>query len=187
MKAYLKSYYDESVAPALMQSQGYTNRHQVPQIEKVVLNTGINSSSDKTQVADAARDLGLVAGQKAVITKATKAISNFKLREGMPVGAKVTLRGQRMYDFLYRLIAVALPTIRDFRGVSAKFDGNGNYNLGVTDITIFPEISIDTNKKPIGLDVTIVTTATTDEEGRELLRLLGMPFRRTETVKVPAA
>lgn len=176
----LKKLYTEQVVPALTQSRGYTNKHQVPKITKVVLNTGIDADADKNQIADAARDLGAIAGQKPVLTKSKKAISNFKLRQGQVVGAFVTLRGDSMWEFLYRLLAVALPTIRDFRGVSPKLDGQGNYNLGISDFTIFPEITVENVKKTMGLDITIVTTATSDEEGRELLKLLGMPFRRTE-------
>ena len=186
----LKKLYNEQIAGALTQSRGYKNKHQVPKIVKVVLNTGIDADADKNQIADAARDLGLIAGQKPVLTKSRKAISNFKLREGQVVGAFVTLRGDSMWEFLYRLLSVALPTIRDFRGVSPKLDGQGNYNLGISDFTIFPEITVENVKKSMGLDITIVTTAQTDEEGRELLRALGMPFRRTEPttpVKTQAA
>jgi large subunit ribosomal protein L5 len=177
----LKKVYTEQVIPALVKTRGYKNKHEVPKITKVVLNTGIDADADKNQIADAARDLGLIAGQKPVLTKTKKAISNFKLREGQTVGAFVTLRGDNMWEFLYRLLAVALPTIRDFRGVPIKLDGQGNYNLGISDFTIFPEITVENVKKTMGLDITIVTTANTDEEGRELLKLLGMPFRRTET------
>jgi large subunit ribosomal protein L5 len=176
----LKKLYTEQVIPALTQSRGYKNTHQVPKISKIVLNTGIDADADKNQIADAARDLGTIAGQKPVLTKSKKAISNFKLRQGQVVGAFVTLRGDAMWEFLYRLLAVALPTIRDFRGVSPKLDGQGNYNLGISDFTIFPEITVENVKKSMGLDITIVTTAQDDEEGRELLKLLGMPFRRTE-------
>ena len=176
----LKKLYVEQVIPELIKSRGYKNKHQVPKITKVVINTGIDADADKNQIADAQRDLGLIAGQKPVLTKAKKAISNFKLRQGQVVGAFVTLRGDSMWEFLYRLLAVALPTIRDFRGVSPKLDGQGNYNLGIADFTIFPEITVENVKKSMGLDITVVTTAQTDEEGRELLKLLGMPFRRTE-------
>ncbi len=176
----LKKLYVEQVAPALTKSRGYKNTHQVPKITKISLNTGIDAEADKNQIADVARDLAAIAGQKPVLAKSKKAISNFKLREGQVVGAHVTLRGDRMWDFLYRLLSVALPTIRDFRGVGSKLDGHGNYNLGVSDFTIFPEITVENVKKTMGLDITIVTTAESDEEGRELLKLLGMPFRRTE-------
>ncbi len=184
---HLKKVYTEQVIAALKQSRNYANLHQVPKITKIVLNTGIDSTADKNQIADIARDLGLIAGQKPVLTKAKKAISNFKLREGQVVGAFVTLRGDAMWEFLYRLIAVALPTIRDFRGIPSKLDGQGNYNLGITDFTIFPEITVENVKKSMGLDITIVTSAVTDDEGRELLKLLGMPFRRTEAQKTQAA
>ena len=176
----LKKLYLEQVVPELVKSRGYKNTHEVPKITKISLNTGIDAEADKNQIADVARDLAAIAGQKPVLAKSKKAISNFKLRQGQVVGAHVTLRGDRMWDFLYRLLAVALPTIRDFRGVGSKLDGQGNYNLGVSDFTIFPEITVENVKKTMGLDITIVTTAGSDEEGRELLKLLGMPFRRTE-------
>src|SRR5215216_1561474 len=177
----LKKIYTEQVVPELVKSRGYKNKHQVPKIVKINLNTGIDAEADKNQIADVARDIGNIAGQKPVLRKSRKAIASFKLREGQVVGCSVTLRGNAMWEFLYRLLAVALPTIRDFRGVPSKLDGQGNYNLGITDHTIFPEISVESVKKHMGLDITIVTTAQTDDEGRELLRLLGMPFRRTET------
>lgn len=183
----LKKLYNEQVIPELIKSRGYKNKHQVPKITKVTLNTGIDSEADKNQIADIVRDLAAIAGQKPVTSKSKKAISNFKLRQGQIVGAHVTLRGAAMWEFLYRLLAVALPTIRDFRGVSSKLDGQGNYNLGVSDFTIFPEITVENVKKTMGLDITIVTTANTDDEGRELLKLLGMPFRRTDPVKIHAA
>jgi len=181
----LKKLYVEQVVPELIKNRGYKNKHQVPKISKVVLNTGIDADADKNQIADIARDLGTIAGQKPVLTKSKKAISNFKLRQGQIVGAFVTLRGAAMWEFLYRLLAVALPTIRDFRGVSPKLDGQGNYSLGITDFTIFPEITVENVKKSMGLDISIVTTATNDEEGRELLKLLGMPFRRVEAAPAP--
>ena len=177
----LKKLYVEQVAPELVKSRGYKNRHQVPKLVKIAINTGIDADADKNQIADIQRDVAAIAGQKPILNRSRKAIANFKLKEGQVVGCSVTLRGTAMWDFLYRLLAVALPTIRDFRGVPSKFDGQGNYNLGVTDHSIFPEISLESIKKHIGLDITIVTTATTDDEGRELLRLLGMPFRRVES------
>lgn len=177
----LKKFYTEQVIPELVKTRGYKNKHQVPKLVKINLNTGIDADADKNQIADIARDMGLIAGQKPVLNKSRKAIANFKLKQGQVVGCSVTLRGPAMWDFLQRLLAVALPTIRDFRGVSPKLDGQGNYNLGITDFTIFPEITVENVKKTMGLDITIVTTASTDEEGRELLRLLGMPFRRAET------
>ena len=183
----LKKQYVEKVYPELMKLRGYTNKHQVPRLVKITLNTGIDADADKNQIADVQRDLSLIAGQKPVLSKTRKAISNFKLKENQVVGCHVTLRGDAMWEFLYRLLAVALPTIRDFRGVSPKLDGQGNYNLGISDFTIFPEITVENVKKSMGLDITIVTTAETDEEGRELLRLMGMPFRRTETKTASAA
>lgn len=176
---YLKKFYRESVVPALMKSQGYKNVHQVPGLTKVVINSGFNASRDKNWIKALQEDITKIAGQKAVVTKAKKSISNFKLREGVPNGVCVTLRGAQMYDFLYRFIAVALPAIRDFRGVSRKLDGRGNYTLGINDHSIFPETASDgSNKEILGMDVTIVTSALTDEEGVELLSLLGMPFRK---------
>jgi large subunit ribosomal protein L5 len=183
----LKKHYAEKVYPELMKLRGYTNKHQVPRILKVNLNSGIDAEADKNQIADVQRDLSLIAGQKPVLSKTRKAISNFKLKENQIVGCHVTLRGDSMWEFLYRLLAVALPTIRDFRGVSPKLDGQGNYNLGISDFTIFPEITVENVKKSMGLDITIVTSANTDDEGRELLRLMGMPFRRTETKTASAA
>lgn len=179
----LKKLYTEQVAPELVKSRGYKNKHQVPKITKVVVNTGIDAEADKNQIADVQRDLAQITGQKPVLTKSKKAISNFKLRQGQIVGCCVTLRSNNMWEFLYRLLAVALPSIRDFRGVSPKLDGQGNYNLGITDHSIFPEINLESIKKHMGLDITIVTTAGSDDEGRELLRLLGMPFRRSEPTK----
>ena len=178
----LKKQYIEVVVPALKQSRGYANPHQVPRILKVVLNTGIDSGADKTVIADTQRDLTAIAGQKAVLTKSRKAIANFKLREGQIVGSTVTLRGDNMWHFLSRLLVVALPAIRDFRGVPTKFDGNGNYNLGIADYSIFPEISLENTKRMMGLDISVVTSASNDDEGRELLKLIGFPFRRTEAV-----
>lgn len=175
----LKQTYREKVAPALKESRGYQNVHEIPGVEKIVLNTAVGTRHERSVVEEAAKDLALIAGQKPVITNARKSVSNFKVREGMPLGAKVTLRGAHMWEFLYRLITVALPGIRDFRGVNSKLDGNGNYMLGIADHTIFPEISAEGHKqRQMGLDICIVTTAKTDEEGRELLTLLGMPFRK---------
>ena len=154
---------------------------------KITINTGIDAEADKNVIADVQRDITVLAGQKPVLAKSRKAIANFKLKQGQVVGCHVTLRGPAMWEFLYRLIAVALPTIRDFRGVSPKLDGQGNYTIGMTDHTIFPEITVDNVKKHIGVDITIVTSAKTDDEARDLLRLLGMPFRRAETPAKPAA
>ena len=178
--ATLKQAYNESILPELQKSRGYKNRHQVPYVVKVVLNSGFNASRDKNWINDLQKDMSSIAGQRALITKAKKSVSNFKLREGMPVGCSVTLRGAKMYEFLERFICIALPAIRDFRGVSSKFDGRGNYTLGITDHTVFPEVPSDTGQREsIGLDVTIVTSAESDDEGRELLRMFGMPFRKS--------
>eukprot|EP00456_Euglypha_rotunda_P044730 TRINITY_DN3532_c1_g1_i12.p3 TRINITY_DN3532_c1_g1~~TRINITY_DN3532_c1_g1_i12.p3 ORF type:complete len:194 (-),score=58.20 TRINITY_DN3532_c1_g1_i12:1246-1827(-) len=177
----LKKLYNEQVAPELVKNRGYKNKHQVPRILKISVNTGIDAEADKNQIADVARDIGAIAGQKPVLNRTRKAIANFKLKPNQITGCNVTLRGNNMWEFLYRLLSVALPTIRDFRGVPSKLDGQGNYNLGVTDHTIFPEITVENVKKHMGLDVTIVTSAKTDDEGRELLKLLGMPFRRIES------
>jgi large subunit ribosomal protein L5 len=178
----LQKFYAETVVPALIASRGYKNKHQVPKLEKIVLNTGISSEADKNVIADTARDMGLIAGQKPVLNRSRKAIANFKLKPNQIVGCHVTLRGDSMWHFLMRLLAVALPTIRDFRGVPNKLDGQGNYTIGITDFTIFPEIVVESNKHAMGLDISIVTTAQTDDEARELLKLLGMPFRRTDPV-----
>lgn len=183
----LKKLYVEQVAPELVKTRGYKNKHQVPRLLKIVLNTGIDADADKNQIADIARDMGLIAGQKPILNKSRKAIANFKLKPNQIVGCSVTLRGPAMWEFLQRLIAVALPTIRDFRGVGSKLDGQGNYNLGITDHTIFPEITVENVKKHMGLDITIVTSAKTDDEGRELLRLIGIPFRRVEGATTKAA
>ncbi len=176
---YLKEFYKNTVVAELIKSRGYSNLHEVPAVEKIVINSGINASAEKSHIQDVVNEIALIAGQKPVQTRSRQSISNFKLREGQVVGVKVTLRGQKMYDFLYRLVSVTLPTIRDFRGVPSRLDGKGNYTLGVSDHTIFPEISIDGARRgTIGMDICITTTAKTDEEGRELLSLLGMPFRK---------
>jgi large subunit ribosomal protein L5 len=177
----LKKLYLEQVVPELTRTRGYKNKHQVPRLVKIAINTGIDADADKNQIADIQRDIAQIAGQKPVLARSRKAIAHFKLKQGQVVGCHVTLRGDAMWEFLCRLLAVALPTIRDFRGVPSKFDGQGNYNLGITDHSIFPEITVENVKKHIGLDLTLVTTAKTDDEGRELLRLLGMPFRRVES------
>ncbi|AZR74729.1 50S ribosomal protein L5 [Anoxybacter fermentans] len=176
----LKEIYRKEIVPALMEKFNYKNIMQVPKLEKVVINMGIGEAKDDPQALDnAIEELTLIAGQKPVVTRAKKSISNFKIRAGMPVGCKVTLRGERMYDFVYKLINIALPRIRDFRGVSPKsFDGRGNYTLGLQNQTVFPEVSLDKVDKVRGMDIVIVTTAETDEEARELLALLGMPFRK---------
>src|SRR6185436_5451800 len=176
----LKKLYTEQVAPELVKSRGYKNKHQVPKLIKITLNSGIDADADKNQIADIARDMTSIAGQKPILNRTKRAIANFKLKPNQVTGCSVTLRGPAMWEFLYRLLAVALPTIRDFRGVGSKLDGQGNYSLGITDHTIFPEITVENVKKHMGLDITIVTSAETDDEARELLKLLGMPFRRAE-------
>ena len=176
----LKKLYLEQIVHELVKTRGYKNKHEVPKLVKINLNTGIGAEADKNQIADIARDMALIAGQKPILNKSRKAIANFKLKPNQIVGCSVTLRGPAMWEFLYRLLSVALPTIRDFRGVPSKLDGQGNYNLGITDFSIFPEITVENVKKTMGLDITIVTTAQTDDEGRELLKLFGMPFRRAE-------
>jgi large subunit ribosomal protein L5 len=176
----LKKLYIDQVAPELVKNRGYKNKHQVPRILKIKLNSGIDAEADKNQIADVARDLAAIAGQKPILSRTKRAIANFKLKPNQITGCSVTLRGNSMWEFFYRLLAVALPTIRDFRGVPGKLDGQGNYTLGVTDFTIFPEITVENVKKTMGLDITIVTSAETDDEARELLKLLGMPFRRVE-------
>jgi large subunit ribosomal protein L5 len=183
----LKTYYNEQAAPALREKLGLKNVHQIPRITKVVINCSVGKEADrKVAVEDAAADVAKITGQKPVITKAKLAISNFKLRAGEPVGVKVTLRGRNMYEFLERLIKLAIPVIRDFRGVATRaFDGRGNYTLGIKDHTIFPEIEIDKIKRNLGFDICIVTSARTDDEARELLRALGMPFRRNPNEAPP--
>ena len=181
----LKKLYVEQIVPELVKTRGYKNKHQVPKLVKINLNSGIDADADKNQIADIARDIGLIAGQKPILNKTKRAIANFKLKPNQTTGCSVTLRGPAMWEFLYRLLAVALPTIRDFRGVPSKLDGQGNYTLGVTDHSIFPEITVENIKKHMGLDITIVTTAQTDEEGRELLKALGMPFRRIDPQPAP--
>ena len=174
----LKAKYQAEVAPALMQKFGYKSVMQIPRLEKIVVNVGCSEARENAKVLDAVvNDLTTITGQKAVITKAKKSVANFKLREGMPIGAKVTLRGDRMWEFLDRLFNVALPRVRDFRGISAdSFDGRGNYALGVKEQLIFPEIEYDKIDKIRGMDIVVCTTAQTDEEARELLRQIGAPF-----------
>lgn len=176
----LKKLYQDEVAPALMQKFGYKSTMQIPRLEKIVVNVGCSEARENAKVLDAVvSDLTTITGQKAVITKAKKSVANFKLREGMPIGAKVTLRGNKMWEFLDRLFNVALPRVRDFRGISADaFDGRGNYALGVKEQLIFPEIEYDKIDKIRGMDIVICTTAQTDEEARELLTLVGAPFER---------
>ena len=173
----LKTKYKEAVAPKLIESLGYSSKMQVPALKKIVLNLCVSMAYDRDTLTALADDLGKITGQKAVITKAKKSVSNFKLREDMPIGARVTLRGDRMYEFMDRLVNVALPRIRDFRGIrGSSFDGQGNYSMGLQEQTVFPEIDPDNVKKPHGMDITFVTSATSDAEARELLTLMGMPF-----------
>ena len=174
----LKAKYQQEVAPALMQKFGYKSTMQIPRLEKIVVNVGCSEARENAKVLDAVvNDLTTITGQKAVITKAKKSVANFKLREGMPIGAKVTLRGNKMWEFLDRLFNVALPRVRDFRGISPDaFDGRGNYALGVKEQLIFPEIEYDKIDKIRGMDIVVCTTAQTDEEARELLKLVGAPF-----------
>jgi large subunit ribosomal protein L5 len=181
MKARLYQKYVESVRPALLESQKYSNVHQVPRMEKIVINMGVSASLEKSAVDDAVRDLSTITGRKAIVNKSRKSVANFKLRKGQPIGCKVTLRRDAMYEFFDRLVAAALPRIRDFRGVSGRaFDGRVNYSIGLNDQTIFPEIELDKIKRHQGMDVTIVTTAKTDAEARELLKLMGMPFAESK-------
>ena len=174
----LKKLYQDEVAPALMQKFGYKSTMQIPRLEKIVVNVGCSEARENAKVLDAVvNDLTTITGQKAVITHAKKSVANFKLREGMPIGAKVTLRGNKMWEFLDRLFNVALPRVRDFRGISADaFDGRGNYALCVKEQLIFPEIEYDKIDKIRGMDIVVCTTAKTDEEARELLKLVGAPF-----------
>jgi large subunit ribosomal protein L5 len=184
----LKRDYDDRIAKSMTEKFGYKNAMQVPKLDKIVLNMGVGEAvQDKKKVETAAAELELIAGQKPVITRAKKSIAQFKLREGMPIGVKVTLRSDRMYEFLDRLVTIAMPRIRDFRGVNPKsFDGRGNYALGLKEQLIFPEISYDKIDKVRGMDVIIATTATTDDEARELLRLFGFPFPLEEAVQEAA-
>jgi large subunit ribosomal protein L5 len=179
----LASKYKQEVVPALVKKFNYETVMQAPRLEKICINRGVNGAvSDKKMIDIAIDELTTIAGQKAVPTMSKKDISNFKLRKNMPIGAKVTLRGNRMYEFLDRLIAVALPRVRDFKGVNDKsFDGRGNYTLGVTEQIIFPEIDIDKVSKITGMDITFVTTANTDQEAYELLKEMGMPFKNAKT------
>ena len=176
----LKKLYQDEVAPALMQKFGYKSTMQIPRLDKIVVNVGCSEARENAKVLDAVvSDLTAITGQKAVITKAKKSVANFKVREGMPVGAKVTLRGDKMWEFLDRLFNVALPRVRDFRGISANaFDGRGNYALGIKEQLIFPEIEYDKIDKIRGMDIVICTTAQTDEEAKALLELVGAPFER---------
>jgi len=188
MKNEFYQHYKEKVVPALQKTHGYKNTHQIPKVEKVVINTCVGSQSDvKQALEDAKAELALISGQKPAETRAKKSIANFKLRQEQAISAKVTLRGEHMYEFLERLIKAALPRIRDFRGVSPKaFDGHGNYTLGVPDQASFPEVELDKIKRNIGFDVTICTSAKTNEEAKSLLSEMGMPFS-DRAKKAPAA
>lgn len=176
----LQSNYTEQIAPKLKEKFGFKNIHQIPKLKKIVLNMGLGEAIQNIKILDSAVDeLMSIAGQKPVVTRAKKSIAAFKLREGMPIGVMVTLRRQRMYDFFYKLVNIALPRVRDFRGISAKaFDGAGNYSLGIKEHIIFPEIDYDKIDKIKGMNISIVTSAETDEQGRELLTMMGMPFRK---------
>ncbi len=174
----LQKKYSDEIVPALMKQFGYSSVMETPRLQKIVINEGVGQAiADKKLIDVAQEEITLIAGQKAVQTISSKDISNFKLRQGMPIGVKVTLRRERMYEFLERLIAVALPRIRDFKGVSSKFDGRGNYTMGITEQIIFPEIDIDKISKIMGMEITFVTSAGTDEEGTALLKEFGIPFK----------
>jgi large subunit ribosomal protein L5 len=181
MKSRLYSKYVNEVRPALVEKRKYKNVHEVPKMEKIVVNMGVSASLEKGAIDDAAKDLSQITGRKPVISKSRKSIANFKLREGQPIGCRVTLRRDQMYEFFDRLVAAALPRIRDFRGISPRsFDGRGNYSLGISDQTVFPEIELDKIKRQQGMDITIVTSAKSDDEALELLKLMGMPFAESK-------
>ena len=185
----LRKQYDDTIAKAMTEKFGYKNALEVPRIEKIVINMGVGEATqDKKKVEQAAQEMELIAGQKPVITKAKKSIAQFRLREGMPIGVKVTLRRERMYEFLDRFITIAMPRIRDFRGLNPKsFDGRGNYAMGLKEQLVFPEINYDRIDKVRGMDVIVTTTAKTDDEARELLRLFGFPFPQEESQEKKAA
>ena len=176
----LKDFYEAQIVPEMTKKFSYTNKLAVPKLEKIIINMGVGEARENAKVLDGAvRDMSIISGQKPVVTKAKKSIANFKLREGMNIGCKVTLRGDRMYEFTDRLVNISLPRVRDFRGVKANsFDGRGNYTMGIKEQLIFPEIEYDKVDKIRGMDIVFVTTAKTDEEARELLRLFGMPFAK---------
>jgi large subunit ribosomal protein L5 len=181
MKSRLYQKYIKDVRPALTEKRGYKNVHQVPRLEKIVVNMGVSASLEKGAVDDAARDMSTITGRKPVLNKSRKSIANFKLREGQAIGCRVTLRRDAMYEFFDRLVATTLPRIRDFRGVSNRsFDGRGSYTLGIGDQSVFPEIELDKVKRTQGMDITIVTSADTDAEAQELLKLMGMPFAESK-------
>ena len=177
MKPRLYEKYMTEVRPALKEKRRYQNIHQIPRLHKIVVNMGVSASLEKGAIDDAAKDLALITGRKPVVSKSRKSIANFKLREGQPIGCRVTLRREAMYEFFDRLVATALPRIRDFRGISTRsFDGRGNYSMGIADQTVFPEIELDKIKRQQGMDITIVTSAPTDDEALDLLKMMGMPF-----------
>lgn len=180
MATRLQEHYEKTVRPKLMTEFKYTNQLQTPRIEKIVVNMGVSASLEKSAIDDAAKDLAMITGRKPAISRSRKSIASFKLREGMPIGCRVTLRRDAMYEFFDRLVAATLPRIRDFRGVSPRhFDGRGNYTFGIADQTVFPEIELDKIKRQQGMDITIVTSAETDGEAHDLLKLMGMPFSET--------
>jgi large subunit ribosomal protein L5 len=187
--ARLRADYNERIVAAMTEKFGYKNRMEVPRLDKIVLNMGVGEATqDKKKVETAASEMELIAGQKPVITKAKKSIAQFKLREGMPIGVKVTLRGERMYEFLDRLVTIALPRVRDFRGLNPKsFDGRGNYAMGLKEQLVFPEINYDRIEKVRGMDIIVTTTAKTDDEARELLRFFNFPFPAVEDAQKEAA
>ncbi|TMJ20043.1 MAG: 50S ribosomal protein L5 [Alphaproteobacteria bacterium] len=186
--ARLRADYDSRIVPAMIEKFGYKNRMEVPRLDKIVINMGVGEATqDKKKVETAAQEMELIAGQKPVVTKAKKSIAQFKLREGMPIGVKVTLRRERMYEFLDRLVTIALPRVRDFRGLNPKsFDGRGNYAMGLKEQLVFPEINYDRIEKVRGMDIIVTTTAKTDDEARELLRLFNFPFPQDQDQKQAA-
>jgi len=188
MKSRLHEKYEKEVLPALKEKHKYTNVHQIPRFEKIVVNMGVSASLEKSAIEDAAKDLQQITGRKPAISKSRHSIANFKLRENQPIGCRVTLRKDAMYEFFDRLVAAALPRIRDFRGLSPrKFDGRGNYTFGISDQTIFPEIELDKIKRTQGMDVTIVTSARTDAEALDLLKLMGFPLAEAKEAPKAAA
>jgi large subunit ribosomal protein L5 len=187
MNSRLHDKYVKEVIPALKEKRKYSNVHQIPKMEKIIVNMGVSASLEKSAIDDAAKDLTAITGRKPAISKSRKSIANFKLRENQPIGCRVTLRRDAMYEFFDRLVATALPRIRDFRGISPRsFDGRGNYSLGVPDQTIFPEIELEKIKRTQGMDITIVTSAPTDDEAFDLLKMMGMPFAEVK-VNTPVA
>ena len=178
----LKEKYDNEILPALSESLGRTNRHSLPRLQKIVVNMGVGiATTEKKHVEDAAEALAIITGQKPLVTRARQSVAGFRLREGMPIGCKVTMRGERMYEFLDRLISLALPRVRDFRGLNPDgFDGQGNYSLGLSEQLVFPELNPDKFTRVQGMNVTLVTSVNSNDEARELLRLFGMPFKRDE-------